>query len=59
MDNKCVKYMYYQDPTWQRGVMYGPDMDCGYVCTVTLTSEMSPWVMDNNCVKYNPDRSSE
>ena len=37
----------------------GPD-SFGYVCTVTLTLEMwpwlkvmaHPWVMDNNCVKY-------
>ena len=31
---------------------YGPDMDFGYMCTVTLT--IWPWVMDNNCVKYYP-----
>ena len=39
---------------------YGPDTDFGYVCTVTLTLEVRPWVnvmthpwvMDNNCVKY-------
>ena len=42
---------------------YGPDTDFGYVCTVTLTSEIWPWVkvmthpsvIDNNCVKYYPD----
>ena len=42
---------------------YGPDTDFGYVCTVTLTLEVWPWVkvmihplvMDNNCVKYYPD----
>ena len=40
-----------------------PDTDFQYVCTVTLTSEIWPWVkimthpwdMDNNCVKYYPD----
>ena len=38
-------------------------MDLGYLCTVTLTLEVwpwvevmtHPWVMDNNCVKYYPD----
>ena len=42
---------------------YGPDTDLWYVCTVTLTLEIwpwvkvmtHPWVMDNNCVKYYPD----
>ena len=42
---------------------YGPDMDLRYVCTVTLTLEIwpwvkvmtHPWVMDNNCVEYYPD----
>ena len=42
---------------------YGPDMDFGYVCTVTLTLEEWPWVkvmihpsaMDNNCEKYYLD----
>ena len=42
---------------------YGPDMDFGYVCTVTLTLEVWPWVkvmthplvMDNNCEKYYLD----
>ena len=42
---------------------YGPDMDFQYVCTVTLTLEIwpwvkvmtYPWVMDNNCVKYYSD----
>ena len=42
---------------------YGPDTDIQYVCTVTLTLEIwpwvkvmtHPWVMDNNCVKYYPD----
>ena len=42
---------------------YGPDTDFQYVCTVTLTLEIwpwvkvmtHPWVMDNNCVKYYPD----
>ena len=42
---------------------YGPDTDFWYMCTVTLTSEIWPWVevmkhpwaMDNNCVKYYPD----
>ena len=37
---------------------YGPDTEFGYVCTVTLTLEVwpwvkvmtHPWVMDNNCV---------
>ena len=42
---------------------YGLEMDFGYVCTVTLTLEIWPWikvmthpsVMDNKCVKYlNP-----
>ena len=44
---------------------YGPDTDFGYVCTVTLTLEIwpwvkvmaHPWVMDNNCVKYYPDQT--
>ena len=44
---------------------YGLDTDFGYVCTVTLTLEVwpwfkvmtHPWVMDNNCVKYYPDRT--
>ena len=39
---------------------YGPDTDLGYVCTVTLTLEIWPWVkvivhplvMENTCVKY-------
>ena len=34
---------------------YGPNTDFRYVCTVTLTLEIWPWVMDNNCVKYYPD----
>ena len=42
---------------------YGPDTDFGYVCTVTLTLEIWPWVKvvthpsvtDNKCVKYYPD----
>ena len=42
---------------------YCPDTEFGYVCTVTLTLEVwpwikvmtHPWVMDNNCVKYYPD----
>ena len=42
---------------------YGPDMDFQYMCTVTLTLEIwpwvkvmtHPWVMDNNRVKYYPD----
>ena len=42
---------------------YGPDTDFRYLCTVTLTLEIwpwvkimtHPWVMDNNCVKYYPD----
>ena len=45
---------------------YGPDTDFHYMCTVTLTLEIwpwvkvmtHPWVMDNNCVKYYPDRTS-
>ena len=48
----------YQDPTWQWGVI-GPDTDFQYVCTVTLTLEIwpwlkvmtHPWVMDNNYVQ--------
>ena len=44
---------------------YGPDTDFRYLCTVTLTLEVwpwikvmtHPWVMDNNCVKYYPDRT--
>ena len=40
-----------------------PGHEFGYVCTVTLTLEVwpwlkvmtYPWVMDNNCVKYYPD----
>ena len=42
---------------------YGPGTGFQYVCTVTLTLEIwpwvkvmtHPWVMDNNCVKYYPD----
>ena len=42
---------------------YDPDTNFQYVCTVTLTLEIWPWVkvmthswiMDNNCVKYYPD----
>ena len=45
---------------------YGPDTDFGYVCTMTLTSEIWPWIkvmthpwdMDNNCVKYYPEGTS-
>ena len=55
MDNNCVKY--FLDPTWQWGVINGPDTDFWYVCTVTLTFEIwpwvkvmtHPWVKDNNC----------
>ena len=44
---------------------YGPDTDYGYVCTLTLTLEIwrwvnvmtHLWVMDNDCVKYYPDRT--
>ena len=44
---------------------YGPDTDFHYVCTVTLTLGIWPWVkvmtnprvMDNNCVKLYPDRT--
>ena len=44
---------------------YGPNTDFGYVCTVTLTLEIWPWIevmthlwdMDNNCVKYYPERT--
>ena len=46
---------------------YGPDTDFQYVCTVTLTLGIwpwvkvmtHPWVMDNNCVKLYPDRTRE
>ena len=42
---------------------YGPDTDFQYMCTVTLTLEIwpwvkvmtHPWVMDINCVKYYQD----
>ena len=42
---------------------YEIDTDFWYMCTVTLTLEVwpwvnamtLPWVMDNKCVKYNPD----
>ena len=42
---------------------YGPDKDFQYMCTVTLTLEIWPWVkvmthpsvIDNKCVKYYPD----
>ena len=42
---------------------YGPDTDFWYVCTVTLTSEIWPWVkvmthpsvISNKWVKYYPD----
>ena len=42
---------------------YGPDMDFGYVCTVTFTLDAwpwvkimtHPWVTDNKCVKYYSD----
>ena len=44
---------------------YGLDTGFGYVCTVTLTLEIwpwvkvmtHPWVMDNNCAKYYPDQT--
>ena len=44
---------------------YDSDTDFVYVCTVTLTLKewpwvkvmTRPWVMDNNCVKYYPDRT--
>ena len=44
---------------------YDPDTHFGYVCTVTLTLEKwtwfkvmtHPYIMDNNCVKYYPDRT--
>ena len=50
----CVKYN--PDPTWQLGVIYDPDTDFWYVCTMILTLEVwpwvkvmtHPWVMDNN-----------
>ena len=43
--------------------IHGPDTDFQYVCPVTLTLEIwpwlkvmtHPWVMDNNYVKYYPD----
>ena len=46
---------------------YSQDTDFQYVCTVTLTLEIwpwvkvmtHPWVMDNNCVKLYPDRTRE
>ena len=46
---------------------YGQDTDFQYVCTVTLTLEIwpwvkvmtHPWVMDNNCVKLYPDQTRE
>ena len=46
---------------------YGLDTDFGYVCTVTLTLELWPWVkvkthpwaVDNNCVKYYPDQARD
>ena len=46
---------------------FGPDMDIGYACTATLTLKIwpwvkvmtHPWVMNNNCVKYYPDRTRE
>ena len=44
---------------------YSPDKDYLYVCTVHVTLNLEilpwvkvmthPWVMDNNCVKYNED----
>ena len=45
---------------------YGPDTDFQYMCTVTLTLEIWSWVkvmthpcvMDNNCVKLYPDRTT-
>ena len=44
---------------------YGPDTDFGYMCTMTLTLEIWPWVkvmtfplvMNNNCVQYYSDRT--
>ena len=41
-------------------MMYGPDIDFGYMCTETLILEIRPWakihdtslVMENICVKY-------
>ena len=40
---------------------YGPDTDFQYVCTVTLTLEIWPWVkvMTHPCVKLYPDRTRE
>ena len=58
--------IYYQDPTWQWGVMakHGfwficaqwpwPWETCPWVKVMT-----HPWVMDNSCVKYYPDPTSE
>ena len=74
MDNNCVKC--YPDPfghgqqvceilsRFSMAVRsYNPDTDFRYMCTVTLTLEIwpwvkimtHPWVMENNCVKYYPD----
>ena len=44
---------------------YGPDTDCWYVWTVTLTLDVWPWVnvmtdpcvQDNNCVEYYTNRT--
>ena len=39
---------------------YGSDTDFGYACTVTLTLDQghdTPLVMDNNCMKYYPNRT--
>ena len=41
MDNNCEKY--YLDPTWQWRVMARTHIFC-YVCTLTLTLEVWPWV---------------
>ena len=46
---------------------YGLDTNFGYVCTVTLTFAIWPWVqviahswvIDNNCVKYNQDSTQQ
>ena len=58
-DNKCV--IYYQDPTWQWGVMARTRISgiCAlwpWLEILPLVNVMThPWDMDNNCVKYYPD----
>ena len=62
MDNKLCEIL---SRSYKAVRSYGPDMDFGYMHTVTWTLEKwplvkvmtHPWILDNNCVKYYPDSS--